>query len=252
MACNLGPTFGPRRSERQKRRYEGVSGPEALPALLGSFARVFRGGSRATETAEDRASPLKRRSVLLVTLALLGALACAAPASAHKGEKAEARIAASVAAGGLVRVLNVRLTDLDDGNPVSGATVVASAEMASPHVMRLAPWSLAESARGLYRARVRFAMAARWTVSIGVSGRRVVAASAQLPVAIRRETSATRCCGCMGWPRWAGSSACSSCRLRCRCVARARRRPPNRARTRARKPRQSTSLGPACTRGWWG
>ena len=36
--------------------------------------------------------------------------------------------------------LTVRLTDLDSGGQIRGASVSASAEMATPHTMRTAPW----------------------------------------------------------------------------------------------------------------
>ena len=127
---------------------------------------------------------------LLVSIVVLGILAGAGPAAAHEGGKAEPRIAAGVSAGaGLARVVTVRLTDLDSGEPVRGAIVTAAAEMASPHAMRIAPWGLAEESPGVYQARVRFAMPATWTLSVNVSGEDVVAASSRLPVKIERGTS---------------------------------------------------------------
>ena len=105
-------------------------------------------------------------------------------ASAHVDGKAEPRIAAGIAGTGLTRTLTVRLTDLDGGGPISGATVTATASMPSPHVMRLAPWDLPPVEAGVYRARVRFVMPADWKVSIDVSGDAVVAASSTLEVPI--------------------------------------------------------------------
>jgi hypothetical protein len=131
------------------------------------------------------------RRTLLLAAATLAAAGLASPAHAHKGGKAEPRIAAGVSADpGTVRTLTVRLTDIDSREPVQGATVAATAEMSEPHLMRLAPWELAETAAGLYRARVRFAMPARWTVSIAVSGERVVAARSSLQVTIARGAAA--------------------------------------------------------------
>ena len=131
-----------------------------------------------------------KRLLVLAAIALTVA-GVAAPAQAHEGGKAEPRIAAGVSANaGTVRLLNVRLTDIDSGKPVRGATVLATAEMNAPHLMRLAPWELSETATGLYRARVRFAMPARWTVTIAVSGKRVGAAHSNLPVTIERGAAA--------------------------------------------------------------
>lgn len=129
----------------------------------------------------------------LLTLAALAATVgvVASPAQAHEGGKAEPRIAAGVSAeAGTVRVLNVRLNDIDGGKPVRGATVLATAEMDASHLMRLTPWRLRETAAGLYRARVRFAMPARWTVTIAVSGKRVIAARSSLGVTIERGAAA--------------------------------------------------------------
>lgn len=126
--------------------------------------------------------------MVAITLAAAG---LAAPAQAHKGGRAEPRIAAGVSANaGTVRLLTVRLIDIDSGKPVRGATVVATAEMSEPHLMRLVPWELGETTAGLYRARVRFAMPARWTVAIAVSGAGVVAARSSLRVTIQRGATA--------------------------------------------------------------
>ena len=131
-----------------------------------------------------------KRLLVLAAIALTAA-GDSTPAQAHEGGKAEPRIAAGVSANaGTVRLLSVRLTDTDGGKPVPGATVSATAEMSEPHLMRLAPWRLTESAAGLYRARVRFAMPGRWTVAIAVSGKQVVAARSNLPVTIKRGAAA--------------------------------------------------------------
>lgn len=128
---------------------------------------------------------------MLAALAL-AALVTAAAAQAHQGGKAEPRIAAALRADrGTVRLLDVRLTDVDSGKPVRGATVLASAEMSEPHLMRIAPWRLSETAAGMYRARVRFVMPARWTVSIAVSGERVVAARSSMQATVERSRVGT-------------------------------------------------------------
>jgi hypothetical protein len=116
------------------------------------------------------------------------------PAVAHQGGKAEPLIAAAVDGKGLVRTLTVRLTDVDSRKPVAGATVTVTAEMTRPHTMTLAPWALAEQRRppGTYRARVRFPMAARWTVTIAVTGAKVVAARSQLVMTTRSTRAATQ------------------------------------------------------------
>ena len=120
-----------------------------------------------------------------IVAALAAALVAAAPAGAHEGGKAEPRIAAAVSTGpGLEHVITVRLTDVDRGTSVSGATVTAAAEMTSPHLMRVAPWQLAETAPGVYRARVRFVMPASWELTIEASGENVVSATSRLPVEI--------------------------------------------------------------------
>lgn len=125
-----------------------------------------------------------RRRLLAGAALLVATLVAAGPATAHRGGKAEPRIAAGLTRGGLERVLTVRLRDLDSGDPVSGATVAASAKMAVPHVMQTLPQKLPQAGPGLYRAPITFFMAGQWTVSIDVSGDEVVAASAQLPVRV--------------------------------------------------------------------
>lgn len=125
------------------------------------------------------------RRTLLLAAALATAAAFPVSAAAHEGDKAEPRIAAALSANaGTVRVLTVGLRDADSRDPVPKATVVATAEMSDPHLMRLAPWRLPEIRAGIYRARVRFAMPARWTVTIKVGGKKVVAARAELGVRV--------------------------------------------------------------------
>jgi hypothetical protein len=127
---------------------------------------------------------LNRRLFVALAAIAVGALAWSQPADAHRNGKPEPRIAASVSGGGLERVLTVRLTDLDSGKPISGATVTASAAMGSPHAMQTLPGRLQQTGPGLYRARLGLFMAATWTVTIDVSGPNVVAARAELPVRV--------------------------------------------------------------------
>ena len=122
---------------------------------------------------------------LALPLLFVVALAAAPSTAAHTGGKAEPRIAAGLSKGdGLVHVLTVRLTDLDTGEPVTGATVSATAEMVDPHLMRLAPWQLPEGKPGIYRARVQFVMPGNWEATISASGTNVVSATSRLPVEI--------------------------------------------------------------------
>ena len=127
------------------------------------------------------------RGLLALGAIGLASLVAAAPATAHKGGKAEPRIAAAVrdTGRGFERVVTVRLTDVDRGGPVTGATVTAAAEMIDPHLMRLAPWPLAEGKTGIYRARVQFVMPATWALTIAVTGNDVVPASARLSLEIK-------------------------------------------------------------------
>jgi hypothetical protein len=124
-------------------------------------------------------------------LAALAAAALSPAANAHVGGKAQPRIAASLSGGeGLAQTLTVRLTDLDSGEAIEGASVSAFAQMTSPHVMRTAPWALAEQEPGLYQGRVRFLMPASWLVRVRVDGTEVVPATAELPVEIERASAA--------------------------------------------------------------
>jgi hypothetical protein len=122
-----------------------------------------------------------RAQTSLLTVAV-AALVVAGAAAAHTGGKAEPRIAAKIGSRGLVRPLTVRVTDLDSRDPISGATVTASAAMTSPHAMSTIPGRLQETRPGLYRTRMTLFMPGRWTVSIKVEGDDVVPASAELPV----------------------------------------------------------------------
>jgi len=127
---------------------------------------------------------VRARTAAVAALAL-AALTLPWAAAAHEGGKAEPRIAAAVAdEGGLVRVVTVRLTDVDGGEPVPGATVTATAEMTDPHLMRLAPWPLTETEPGVYQARVQFVMPAPWELTIEASGNDVVGATSRLTVDI--------------------------------------------------------------------
>lgn len=117
--------------------------------------------------------------------ALAGALAAAvapAPALAHVGGKAQPRIAAATTGSGLVRTVTVRVTDVDGGDPIRGASLIAVAEMTASHTMRLAAWTLRETEPGRYRAQVRFPMRADWRLSLRASGSNLVTATSTLPV----------------------------------------------------------------------
>jgi hypothetical protein len=116
--------------------------------------------------------------VLAATLATL----LVPPAGAHTGGKAEPRIAAGVKGTGLSRTLIVRLTDVDDGDPIAGATVKAGLSMTHPHPMQLTPQRLPEAKPGTYEGRIKLVMPAVWTIRIAVTGEDVVAASATLRV----------------------------------------------------------------------
>jgi hypothetical protein len=130
-----------------------------------------------------------------LSLGAAGALAlvAASASGAHHG-KAEPRIAASLSGQGLEATLRARLTDADDGDPIDGATVQASASMTSPHPMRLAPVTLSQTGAGTYSGRLLFAMPAVWTVRIDVSGADVTTASSTL----RTRVSLTAATGTSG------------------------------------------------------
>lgn len=123
-----------------------------------------------------------RRAPSVVALVL--ALVVVPSTLAHNGGKAEPRIAAELGGSGLVRPLTVRLTDVDNGDPISGATVTASAAMTAPHEMGTLPGRLQPVGDGVYRARLALFMPGKWTVKIGVSGKDLSSASADLPVSV--------------------------------------------------------------------
>lgn len=120
---------------------------------------------------------------LAVLLVVLVALAWTAPAGAHKGDKAEPRIQAGLGGEGLSRTLTVRLSDLDSGDPVKGATVVAVGTMADGG-MRTERLRLREVRPALYRARIELPHAGAWHIRITVTGEKVVTARATLPANI--------------------------------------------------------------------
>ena len=124
-------------------------------------------------------------------LSVLAALAAAAllapaPAAAHDDQgRAEPRIAAQARGSGFNRTLIVRLTDLDSGTPISGATVKVKTRMTRPHVMELLTRTIPERRpRGTYRLPYTFVMPGDWTAEFQVSGKKVVPATAELPVPI--------------------------------------------------------------------
>ena len=124
-------------------------------------------------------------------LAIVALTALAAPslAAAHRGGRAEPRIAAAVTGRGVDQTILVRLVDADSGEPVRGARVEVTAEMTRPHVMRLAPWRLPERGDGTYRALVRFPMAAEWTLEIDAEGNKLVPARATTTRVVSAEPS---------------------------------------------------------------
>jgi hypothetical protein len=109
----------------------------------------------------------------------------AGPAAAHRDGKAEPRIAARAQGKGFDRTLIVRLTDLDSGKPISGATVEVEASMTRPHFMSLIPRKVPEyRPPGTYRLPYYFIMTGDWTAEFRVSGAKVIGAKATLPVPI--------------------------------------------------------------------
>lgn len=135
-------------------------------------------------------TPLAPRSRLVIRgaallIACIAAIAVVLSAVSDEDEQAEPRIAATVSGHGLVRPLTVRLTDLDSGKPISGATVTASAGMTRPHVMTTQPSRLRQTGAGMYKARLSLFMAGDWTIRIGVTGKDVESASSELPLKVR-------------------------------------------------------------------
>ncbi len=125
------------------------------------------------------------KRVVICSLGIaLAALVVAPTALGHKGGKAEPRISAKASGTGYSRTVVVRLTDIDDRDPILGATVSVSGQMVKPHVMTLAPRPLSEISAGTYRGQYPFIMRGDWTLNIEVTGNKVNKASAELPVAI--------------------------------------------------------------------
>ena len=119
-----------------------------------------------------------RRLAHLVVLAASIALMLISSAGAHSGGKAVPRISAVVAGKGLTRDVSVRLTDVDDGDPIEGATVTVAASMRSPHPMSLSPEPLSPVGSATYKGQIQLVMPAVWTLKIAVTGKDVVPASA--------------------------------------------------------------------------
>jgi hypothetical protein len=125
------------------------------------------------------------RQLAVLFSALLVAAAAPAVAAAHEGGKAEPRIAAQAKGTGFNRTLIVRLTDLDSGKPIRGATVEVKTEMTRPHLMTLLPRTIPESSRpGVYRLPYTFVMPGDWRADFEVSGKKVIGAKASLDVPV--------------------------------------------------------------------
>jgi hypothetical protein len=130
---------------------------------------------------------IRALSVFLVALAL--AALAAGPASAHRDGKAEPRISAEGRGNGFNRTLIVRLTDLDSGDPISGAIVLVRPRMTRPHVMALLPRTIPETrVRGTYSLPYTFAMPGDWKAHLEVTGPNVVTAEADLDVPVAQST----------------------------------------------------------------
>jgi len=125
---------------------------------------------------------------LTVLLATLVVAAWAAPAEAHRAGKAEPRIAAALSGEGLSRILTVRLSDLDSGDPVEGATVVAVGPTADGAV-GTERVRLREVRPAVYRTAIEFSRPAAWRIRITVTGEKVVTAEAILPARIEAPTA---------------------------------------------------------------
>ena len=120
----------------------------------------------------------------LAAVALSGLTA--EPAAAHDDQgRAEPRIAAQARGNGFNRTFVVRLTDVDSGNAISGATVKVRTRMTRPHVMELLTRTIPEGRpKGTYRLPYTFVMPGDWNAEFQVSGAKVVPASADLDVPI--------------------------------------------------------------------
>jgi YtkA-like len=128
--------------------------------------------------------------VVRILLAAIAAVALsgltAPPAAAHDDKgRAEPRIAAQARGSGFNRTLVVRLTDLDSGNPISGATVKVKTRMTRPHVMELLRRTIPERRpKGTYSLPYTFVMPGDWKAEFEVTGAKVVPAEATLDVPI--------------------------------------------------------------------
>ena len=114
----------------------------------------------------------------------------APPAAAHDDQgRAEPRIAAQARGQGFNRTLIVRLTDLDSGSAISGATVKVKTRMTRPHVMELLTRTIPEGRpKGTYRLPYTFVMPGDWSATFTVGGAKVVPAEATLDVPIAGST----------------------------------------------------------------
>lgn len=121
---------------------------------------------------------------LLAAVALSGLTA--GPALAHDDQgRAEPRVAAEARGTGFNRTLVVRVTDVDSGAPISGATVKVQTRMTRPHVMQLLERTIPEARpKGTYRLPYTFVMPGDWEAEFEVSGAKVVRADATLDVPI--------------------------------------------------------------------
>ena len=129
-------------------------------------------------------SPIRALSVFLAALVLAALVPAQAAAHDDQG-RAEPRIAAQARGNGFNRTFVVRLTDLDSGNPISGATVKVKTRMTRPHVMELLTRTIPEGRpKGTYRLPYTFVMPGDWNAEFQVSGAKVVPASADLDVPI--------------------------------------------------------------------
>jgi hypothetical protein len=130
-----------------------------------------------------------RQLAVLLSMLVVGA-AAPAVAAAHEGGKAEPRITAQAKGSGFNRTLIVRLTDLDSGKAISGATVEVKTEMRRPHFMTLLPRTIPESSRpGVYRLPYTFVMPGDWKAEFQVSGKKVLGAKATLDVPVAFSTA---------------------------------------------------------------
>jgi hypothetical protein len=129
---------------------------------------------------------IRRFTVLVLALAVAGL--AAGPAAAHRGGKAEPRIAAQAKGSAYNRTLIVRLTDLDSGRPISGAKLKVRTQMTRPHVMTLLPRTIPERRPpGTYRLPYTFIMPGDWTAEFEViGGPKVLGAKAKLDVPVEQ------------------------------------------------------------------